>query len=1188
MNIFKRFSLAILFCLVLSSNGFSQCENTLPTVMADLSSSPTASATITIGGTNSGKCCDAQFGDPNCQVIQLNLHPSVQGLNISVSNIDDCSIVIYEAADCPLGFGLGVCGQICTTQSSLEYLVCKDGDFEETTLTINSTDCCLGIPFSQSTACEGDDIILRSTASNDVQHSWYTEDPDNDPTSLISMEPNVTVSGLQVGVHVFWLVLENDDCTTAAMPLSIEIFPLPEASVIQGGGECGEDIILNATVTPPEDYVYLWSGPNGFFSTEQNPIIANPNPENEGIYTLNVFNDGGCSSPSVSITLENLSNFNVELDIFITSLSACIGSDLTFFTDFVAGDNVQYIWTHIDLMGQQEIFTTTGPTFTINNITEDDNGVYSVFATDGNCQTDPSALLEIEVQNVLDQINIQGETTLCEGQSLNLNADVIPNAIYNWSGPSGFSSEDPSFTIDDITTANAGTYTLEIFLNNCPSEPTSVEVEILTGFTDETTLFSTSLFVCEGDVLTLFTNFVNGDDITYNWTHINLLGQTEMFTTTEPTLVFDPVSQDQNGVYTVFASQGSCESEQAPLLEIEVQEAIDLPSIDGNTNLCEGETLALSTEEIMGATYSWTGPNGFTSTASSFELKNASQAVSGTYNLEVTLNGCISEINSVEVTILTGIVQTLTISSTSLTTCEGETLTLFTDFIDGSNVIYTWTMINLMGQTEMFQTTEPLLSFNAVTTAQSGVYTVFVSVGSCESEPAALLEIEIQATPADPIIDGDTELCEGEDLLLSAQTITDATYLWTGPNNFSSTDSSISIEDITSEISGLYTLQIFVSGCASAETSVSVSLNPSPPPFTASNDGPYCDGEDVNLFALGADLSLTYRWFDLDTGEFLGEGAILVLPEENVSDGQIFYVVVSNAAGCTYDPIAANNEDGQTTVSYITTPLQAAEAGLDGISCDGSFDLNAIPIQPTGSLFGFWSSEDPEIEFENSLEATTTATNLATGENIIVWQLDDGICGIISSDTLRITLVDEAVAENDLFTTTASTTINIDPLTNDTFTTGDFEITSVSTFAGGTATINSDGTIDFTPDAGFRGQVNFSYTLCSVECPDVCAEAIVRIDVEGTDECIIPTVITPNGDNLNDSFTIHCLTSFPGSALTIFNRWGEKVFETEDYQNDWIGTYKNEVLPAGTYFYVLEINDEQNDPQNGYIYIQRN
>uniref|UniRef100_UPI0026030D9D HYR domain-containing protein n=1 Tax=uncultured Christiangramia sp. TaxID=503836 RepID=UPI0026030D9D len=89
----------------------------------------------------------------------------------------------------------------------------------------------------------------------------------------------------------------------------------------------------------------------------------------------------------------------------------------------------------------------------------------------------------------------------------------------------------------------------------------------------------------------------------------------------------------------------------------------------------------------------------------------------------------------------------------------------------------------------------------------------------------------------------------------------------------------------------------------------------------------------------------------------------------------------------------------------------------------------------------------------------------------------------------------------------------------------------------------------------------------------------------------ISKAVTPNGDNINDFFTIDtdiaCGFTYD---LKIFNRWGAKVFDAKNYQNNWDGysdssfTSSNQ-LPSGTYFYVLEIREGNFEPIQGYIYL---
>ncbi|MBT8285729.1 MAG: T9SS type B sorting domain-containing protein, partial [Flavobacteriaceae bacterium] len=99
----------------------------------------------------------------------------------------------------------------------------------------------------------------------------------------------------------------------------------------------------------------------------------------------------------------------------------------------------------------------------------------------------------------------------------------------------------------------------------------------------------------------------------------------------------------------------------------------------------------------------------------------------------------------------------------------------------------------------------------------------------------------------------------------------------------------------------------------------------------------------------------------------------------------------------------------------------------------------------------------------------------------------------------------------------------------------------------------------------------------------------------GIDDIDPSKTVTPNGDGVNDVFEIKgvefCNFNFD---LMIFNRWGAKVYETKNYQNDWGGVSPNNsfgnsgMLPAGTYYYIIKVTNRDFKPVNGYIYLGSN
>ena len=84
----------------------------------------------------------------------------------------------------------------------------------------------------------------------------------------------------------------------------------------------------------------------------------------------------------------------------------------------------------------------------------------------------------------------------------------------------------------------------------------------------------------------------------------------------------------------------------------------------------------------------------------------------------------------------------------------------------------------------------------------------------------------------------------------------------------------------------------------------------------------------------------------------------------------------------------------------------------------------------------------------------------------------------------------------------------------------------------------------------------------------------------------IPNAISPNGDGINDNFKILGLGNNSNAiSVSIFNRLGVQIFESQNYKNDWNGTYNGAPLPNGTYFYQLDLGD--GEIKSGFIYLQR-
>ena len=129
------------------------------------------------------------------------------------------------------------------------------------------------------------------------------------------------------------------------------------------------------------------------------------------------------------------------------------------------------------------------------------------------------------------------------------------------------------------------------------------------------------------------------------------------------------------------------------------------------------------------------------------------------------------------------------------------------------------------------------------------------------------------------------------------------------------------------------------------------------------------------------------------------------------------------------------------------------------------------------------------------------------------------------------------------------------------------------------------GNVTYTPNTDFTGVDSFQYVICDPDGNDT-AWAYVRIVREN--ECELYDAFSPNGDGVNDYYTIPCPSS-SAIVFCVYNRWGIEVYRNEDYRGEWDGRYKGAPLPDGTYYYVIKYINSGGDDINkaGFIVIHR-
>src|SRR5207253_3917113 len=140
------------------------------------------------------------------------------------------------------------------------------------------------------------------------------------------------------------------------------------------------------------------------------------------------------------------------------------------------------------------------------------------------------------------------------------------------------------------------------------------------------------------------TPFVSG--ATYAWTGPN------SFTSAQPNPTRANATPADAGTYSVTVTVNGCTS-AAGTTNVVVNATPSTPSAANGGPYCEGATISLSTAFVSGATYSWTGPNGFTSAQQNPTRPNATTADAGTYFVTIAVAGCTSAAGSTSVVVNT-------------------------------------------------------------------------------------------------------------------------------------------------------------------------------------------------------------------------------------------------------------------------------------------------------------------------------------------------------------------------------------------------------------------------------------------------------------------------------------------------------------------------------------------------------
>ncbi|NRA52305.1 MAG: HYR domain-containing protein, partial [Phaeodactylibacter sp.] len=226
--------------------------------------------------------------------------------------------------------------------------------------------------------CGDEPVVLTSSVIlTDATYYWY--EGVNPSGTLISTTNEGVLSlppynPLQPETRSYYLVIEANGCLSEpSTPSTVTLTPRPTASVIEPViTECEGGSISLGTVVAGNEITYEWTGPDGFFSTDQNPEAIDPLEQvDAGVYSLTIFRNG-CPSAEPALTIVNVIPKPGPYNIAVISNPFCEGDKITLRAE--PSGAASYTWTAPDL---SQITTTTN-TLILDNANMTHNGNWTV------------------------------------------------------------------------------------------------------------------------------------------------------------------------------------------------------------------------------------------------------------------------------------------------------------------------------------------------------------------------------------------------------------------------------------------------------------------------------------------------------------------------------------------------------------------------------------------------------------------------------------------------------------------------------------------------------------------------------------------------------------------------------------------------------------------------------------------
>jgi gliding motility-associated-like protein len=727
---------------------------------------------------------------------------------------------------------------------------------------------------------------------------------------------------------------------------------------------------------------------------------------------------------------------------------------------------------------------------------------------------------------------------ICRGDTLQLlTTDNGSGAVITWQTTSGFldaATEPNPRTVPDFSR-----YYVVAAGNTLDSVYVDVDVFVVPQLISDT-------LVCQGYPLLLITDSVNNTGNTlYDWSPGDFLAD----------------STDVNAVYisefavdTIFtlasiSANGACTDTQTVRVDI-IRSDLDIFGED-TIFRCLGdeiEILEVSADPASEASPEWfpsTGAVGGT-TGFTYEVEPRGNV---TYYVEDVLNGCY-QIDSVFVRIDSLPNMTLSVDPIKDPYCQGDTFFIRSPTYDAGDyplITHDWTVAPGIAS--------PNELYNAVFfAADSALVTRLTESGGCAQRDTVQINV---IKPPILIFDPDPALvCPGEELQINV-TFGDGgprgELEWEDPGNTLSCDDCLNpIATISQPTTYMITVTAEGSNCTDpSEYSIDIIQDERP---QLNGETLICSGDAARVITGGIRTDYSYR--------ITGGGIDSADPQVEVTplmNNTTYTVVTTGECGTLTDEVTFRFADDYTLTA----------SGPEFV-CSGEDAVLTAQLSNDRSGRFVWTVGD--VEVGQGVQITQNPTEVTT--TYVVTFTDDFGCG---SAMATVTV---GVIEANLDPIIVAT-IDGTPLTGAVFSGNNVTLTATNIPAGvnvsyswtgnlSPATATGESIVVTVPPPGQSAPSELQYTLTVTTEEGGCVfmdEIMVSIEES---KYKIPALITPNGDGTNDIFKVFYGGQITDFTMTVFNRWGQKIFTSTDVDEAWDGTKNGTPQNTDTYLYIAK------------------